>query len=160
MTSAEALLTAVVYLHGRLKPSGGELPLPVDAGRITSVYGVRRDPVHGKKRLHEGVDIAAPVGSAIRAVASGQVTFAGYHPGYGRVLAVRHGGGVTTLYAHCWAIKVAVGDWVKSGATLAYVGETGRATGAHLHFEVRVRGTSVDPLAVLRAQGGAMRPPR
>lgn len=160
MTSSEALLTAVFYLHARLKHPSGAVPLPVDAGRITSTYGVRSDPLHGKRRFHDGVDIAAPVGSAIRAIASGQVMFSGYHPGYGRVIGVRHGGGVTTLYAHCWAIKVSVGDVVTPGDILAYVGETGRATGAHLHFEVRVRGTSVDPLDVLGVQRRVTRPQR
>ena len=155
MASLEALLTAIVYLHTRLRAPGDVLPLPVREGRITSAYGVRSDPVHGKTRFHDGVDIAAPVGSPIRAVASGQVIFSGYHSGYGRVLGIRHGGGVTTLYAHCWAVKVSVGDVVTSGTILGYVGDTGRATGAHLHFEVRVGGRSVDPIAALDPQQGA-----
>jgi murein DD-endopeptidase MepM/ murein hydrolase activator NlpD len=152
MSPAKALLTAAFYLGAN---AGAPLALPIQPlshGRITSDYGMREDPLHGKTRFHEGVDLAAAVGSAVRAVAPGQVIFAGYHAGYGRVIGVRHSETVTTLYAHCWALRAAVGDLVKAGTVIGYVGDSGRTTGPHLHFEVRVNGMSVDPLAVLQGR--------
>ena len=148
MNPAEALLTVVAYLHTKGSPARGTVAFPVRHGRITSEYGRRVDPVHGKERFHEGIDIAAVAGSPIYAVAEGQVIFSGFHAGFGRVLGVRHSDEVTTLYAHCWTTRVGVGDRVNAGTVLGFVGDTGRATGPHLHFEVRVRGRSVDPLAV------------
>ncbi len=81
----------------------------------------------------------------------------GFHAGFGRVLGVRHSDEVTTLYAHCWATRVGVGDRVNAGTVLGFVGDTGRATGPHLHFEVRVRGRSVNPLAVTEVTKRLMR---
>lgn len=151
MAPVEALLSAVLYLGGEVAASRGALVQPIREVRISSEYGVRADPVHGKYRFHEGIDIAAPAGSPVLAVASGQVIFSGSYAGYGQVVAVRHSEKVTTLYAHCWATKVSVGDIVKAGAVLGFVGESGRATGPHLHFEVRVRGKSINPNKVFKA---------
>lgn len=151
MDSAEALLTAVFYLSGKTRAVRPQLTPPVIHTRITSEYGPRIDPVHGAKRFHEGIDFAAQAGSPVRAVAPGQVIFSGHTPGYGRVIGVRHSEKVTTLYAHCWAVTVTVGEVVSAGTTLGFVGESGRATGPHLHFEVRVDGKSVDPQIILGA---------
>lgn len=149
MAPAKALLTAALYLGSEVSGArGGALVLPIEHARISSEYGVRADPLHGRQRFHEGIDFAAPAGSPVHAVANGQVIFAGQYAGYGRVIAVRHSEKVTTLYAHCWASRVAVGDVVKAGTVLGFVGESGRATGPHLHFELRVKGKSVDPKAV------------
>ena len=148
MDPTKALLTVVAYFNTEGAPLNREVVLPVREGRITSEYGVRTDPVHGAERFHEGIDIGAVAGSPIYAVAEGQVIFSGYHAGFGRVLAVRHSYDITTLYAHCWATRVAVGERVQAGTIIGFVGNTGRATGPHLHFEVRVRGKSVDPFAL------------
>ena len=152
MDPHQALLTAVLHLgmKGRGQDSG--ILMPVPGGRITSEYGIRADPFHGSKRFHEGIDIAAPHGSTIQAIGSGQVIFSGVHQGYGKVVAVKHAGDITTLYAHCWALRVKVGDLVEHGTVLGFVGDSGRATGPHLHLEVRVGGTSVDPSRLLSSR--------
>ena len=115
-------------------------PLPV-AGTITSPQGYRTDPITGEISYHSGTDIAVPEGTPILAAADGTVTIANatdsWGGSYGYYVKIDHGGGLTTLYAHCSRICVTVGQEVKSGQVIAYVGHTGRATGAHLHFEVR-----------------------
>lgn len=150
MDHTQALLVAILFLKTRVDPE----QLPLVKGRITSEYGVRADPVEGTSRFHHGIDIALRYGSAVRAVADGQVVFAGSFASYGTLVTVRHGGGVSTLYAHCAAVGVRVGDRVSKGSVLGWVGSTGRSTGPHLHFEVRVKGQAVNPLKVLLAVCG------
>lgn len=115
-------------------------PLPV-AGTITSPQGYRTDPITGETSYHSGTDIAVPEGTPILAAADGTVTIANaldsWGGGYGYYVKLDHGGGLTTLYAHCSSICVTAGQQVKAGEVIAYVGQTGRATGPHLHFEVR-----------------------
>lgn len=115
-------------------------PLPV-AGTITSPQGYRTDPFTGEVSYHSGTDISAPEGTPILAAADGTVTIANatdsWGGSYGYYIKINHGGGLTTLYAHCSSICVTVGQQVKAGQVIAYVGHTGRATGSHLHFEVR-----------------------
>ena len=115
-------------------------PLPV-AGTITSPQGYRTDPLTGKTSYHSGTDIAVPEGTPILAAADGTVTVANaldsWGGSYGYYVKIDHGGGLTTRYAHCSRICVTVGQEVKAGQVIAYVGHTGRATGAHLHFEMR-----------------------
>ena len=115
-------------------------PLPV-AGTITSPQGYRTDPITGEISYHSGTDIAVPEGTPILAAADGTVTVANaldsWGGSYGYHVKLDHGGGLTTLYAHCSSICVTVGQQVKAGQVIAYVGHTGRATGPHLHFEVR-----------------------
>lgn len=123
------------------------LPLPV-AGRITSHFGVRRDPLGHGERRHKGIDIAAPAGTPVQAVAAGKVIFSGRAGGYGNLVAIDHGNGFTTRYAHNQALLVSVGEMVTVGQEIAQVGSTGRSTGPHLHFEVLREGQAVDPLAV------------
>ena len=121
---------------------GGALqwPLPV-AGTITSPQGYRTDPITGETSYHSGTDIAVPEGTPILAAADGTVTVANaldsWGGSYGYYVKLDHGGGLTTLYAHCSSICVTAGQQVKAGEVIAYVGQTGRATGPHLHFEVR-----------------------
>jgi len=100
-------------------------------------------------RMHEGIDIAATIGTPIHAAASGTVIHAGWLGGYGNLVVVDHGDGLATAYAHASAILVAVGQQVSQGDTLSLVGSTGNSTGPHLHFEVRVNGSAVDPLLYL-----------
>ena len=114
-------------------------PLPV-AGTITSPQGYRTDPITGETSYHSGTDIAVPEGTPILAAADGTVTIANaldsWGGSYGYYVKLDHGGGLTTLYAHCSSICVTTGQQVKAGEVIAYVGQTGRATGPHLHFEV------------------------
>ena len=124
--------------------------LPV-AGHVTSPFGLRSDPFTGQLREHDGVDLGAPEGAAIRATADGVVRSAGPRGGYGFAVEVDHGNGLTTLYGHASELLVSAGDTVRAGQEIARVGSSGRSTGAHLHFEVRVGGHPVDPGRVLKA---------
>jgi murein DD-endopeptidase MepM/ murein hydrolase activator NlpD len=117
---------------------------PVE-GRITSGFGYRNDPFLETRRLHRGQDIAATEGTGVRASSDGVVVFAGSRAGYGNTVVVRHEDGVETLYAHLRGVAVEVGERVGSGTIVGSVGQTGRATGPHLHFEVRRNGTAEDP---------------
>ena len=122
------------------------LSLPV-AGKITSHFGVRNDPFGKGERKHTGVDIAAPAGTPVKAMAAGTVVFSGPAGGYGNLIAIDHGNGMTTRYAHNRALLASIGERVTVGQEIAQVGSTGRSTGPHLHFEVRRDGRAVDPLA-------------
>lgn len=130
-------------------PAGGPLAVAslIDGARdrVTSSFGMRADPLCGKRRFHAGIDVAAAAGTPARAAASGVVSFAGEQSGYGHVVVVDHGGGVTTMYAHASALLVREGDRVDTGTELIRVGSSGRATGPHLHFELRKDGVAVDP---------------
>jgi len=125
-----------------LVPSG----YPVVTGYIGSGYGERSDPINGESEHHLGLDFDAPLGTDIRAVADGVVTWNGERSGYGNVVEVDHGNGYMTRYAHNQKNLVNVGQRVHAGQTIAKVGSTGRATGPHCHFEVWVRGRAVNPL--------------
>jgi murein DD-endopeptidase MepM/ murein hydrolase activator NlpD len=116
--------------------SDGSLVLPV-SGVISSPKGWRRDPINGETRYHAGTDVAAPVGTPIRAVAEGRVIESGTKNGYGNTVVIETADGRKMLYAHNNQNFVRVGDWVSRGDTIAEVGSTGRATGPHVHFEVK-----------------------
>ena len=131
-------------------PASPASVLPV-AGRVTSPFGLRSDPLTGELREHDGVDLGAPAGAAIRVTADGIVRSAGPRGGYGYAVEVDHGNGLTTLYGHASELLVSAGDVVHAGQEIARVGSTGRSTGPHLHFEVRVGGRPVDPGRVLKA---------
>jgi len=122
--------------------------LPVE-GRISSGFGMRRHPVTGKKQPHKGVDIAAKLGTPIVAVAAGKVTHSGRMGTYGITVIIDHGNREETLYAHMQSTAVARGDKVEAGDVIGKVGATGRVTGPHLHWEVRVKGEQVNPMASL-----------
>jgi murein DD-endopeptidase MepM/ murein hydrolase activator NlpD len=121
---------------------------PVD-GVVSSSFGMRHDPINGAKQFHSGIDIAAPAGSEVRAPSGGKVTFSGRAAGYGNLVEINHGGGMVSRYAHNAANLVAIGDEIKAGQVIAVVGNTGRATGAHVHFELRRGGKPVDPSFML-----------
>ena len=125
-----------------------ELDLPA-AARVSSGFGIRKDPFTGETRFHRGIDIAAPAGVEVRAACAGQVAFAGSEGGYGNVVVVRHPGGYETRYAHLRSIAVKTGDTVDREQIVGAVGMSGRATGPHLHFEVRHRGAAIDPQSAL-----------
>lgn len=128
---------------GRVRGTGRYV-VPAD-GPFTSPFGYRVHPIAGTLRFHSGLDIAAYGGSPIRAADSGTVIHSGWYGGYGNCLIIDHGGGYSTLYAHCSALYVGYGQAVKQGQTVAAVGSTGYSTGPHLHFEVRINGNPVDP---------------
>lgn len=114
-------------------------------GWFTSRFGYRKSPFTGKLVLHKGMDIAAPHGTPIYASADGVVTYAGFESGYGKLISIDHGYGLLTRYGHTSLIIAKVGQKVKRGDVIGRVGDTGRATGPHLHYEVRVNGLPVDP---------------
>jgi murein DD-endopeptidase MepM/ murein hydrolase activator NlpD len=114
-------------------------------GWITSGFGKRASPLTGEPGRHYGVDIANVVGTPIHATADGLVVYAGWENGYGRVVVIEHGYGFSTRYGHCSSVDVKVGDEVKRGQIISYVGSSGRSTGSHLHYEVRIHGIPVDP---------------
>lgn len=120
--------------------------LPVD-GWVTSDFGVRHSPFRSGFKMHYGLDIASPVGTPIKAPASGRVIFADFKGGYGRALMVDHGYGVVTLYGHTSKLFVKEGDVVKKGEVIAAVGSSGSSTGPHVHYEVHVDGIPTDPMA-------------
>jgi len=119
-------------------------------GEISSGYGSREDPFKPwKEAFHKGIDIAADYGTDIRAAASGKVTMASNIDVYGNSIIIDHGNGITTFYSHASKLLVKEGQTVKKGDVIAKVGSTGRSTGPHLHFEIRVNGSAVDPLEYL-----------
>lgn len=124
---------------------------PVLAGTVSSNYGYRNDPFTSQIAMHNGIDIAAKSGSKIKAVLKGKVVVAeNNHSDYGNYVLLDHNG-IKTLYAHCKKLKVKVGQTVSKGQTIALCGSTGRSTGSHLHFEVRVGETRIDPTPFLLA---------
>lgn len=130
---------------------GGKFIWPCDLSvkRISSGYGYRTYYIYGKKvtDFHRGIDIPSAVGTDIYAAQTGKVVIATKHSSYGNYIVVDHGGGISTLYAHCSKLLVSVGDTVKQGDHIAEMGATGNVTGPHLHFEVRVDGKIQDPIA-------------
>ncbi len=127
--------------------------LPVEGGWYSSNYGWRIDPFTGQRAFHEGLDVMAEHGVVIRAAAGGVVVYSDFHPQYGNMVEIDHGNDLVTRYAHASMRLVKVGDVVLRGAKIGEVGRTGRATGSHLHFEVRQRGAPVNPTQFLRLPG-------
>ncbi len=119
-------------------------------GRVGSSFGERQDPINGEGAFHPGIDIEAPSGTPVRATAAGDVLLAHMGAGYGKEIMIDHGHGVMTLYGHLSVIAVVPGEHVTRGQVIGYVGRTGRATGPHLHYEVRVHDVPVNPHKYLR----------
>lgn len=126
--------------------------MPVTAShRFTSGFGTRRDPKTGGRRAHNGIDLAAPRGTPILSAAEGVVVFAGRQSGYGNLIKIRHEFGFETLYAHLNKIHVRTGDRIARGDHIGDMGTTGRSTGVHLHYEVRIGGKPVNPMTFIKA---------
>ncbi len=124
-----------------------EIPqvMPADMRSISSGFGYRRDPFTGRAAMHRGLDFRGPRGAPIHAAAAGRVSFVGYKSGYGRVVEISHGNGMMTRYAHMSRATTRVGQEVAAGDEIGKIGNTGRSTGPHLHFEVHINGRAVNP---------------
>ena len=127
--------------------------LPIEGGWYSSNFGWRIDPFTGQRAFHEGLDVMAEKGTTIHAAAGGVVVFSALHPQYGNMIEIDHGNDLISRYAHASRRTVKIGDVVLRGAKIGEVGSTGRATGTHLHFEVRRRGAPVNPSQFLRLPG-------
>ncbi|WP_254913079.1 M23 family metallopeptidase [Novosphingobium sp. B 225] len=126
---------------------------PVGGAALTSGFGQRWHPVLGGRRAHKGVDLAQPTGTPVRATADGVVSKADWFSSYGLYVSLEHGGNIETRYGHMSRLNVAAGQNVRKGDVIGYVGSTGRSTGPHLHYEVRIAGTAVSPIPYM--QGGS-----
>lgn len=138
-----------------IRRAGVSIPslAPVSISHLTSGYGMRVHPVLGGRRAHKGIDLAAATGTPIRASADGVVEKADWFGGYGLFVELDHGGAMETRYGHMSRVAVAEGQQVRKGDIIGYVGTTGRSTGPHLHYEVRVNGEAVNPVPYM--QGNA-----
>ena len=119
--------------------------MPLENATLTSDYGMRTHPILGSRRNHKGIDLAQPTGTPVYATADGVIGRAEWFSSYGNYIQIEHGGELQTRYAHLSGYAVAAGEQVRKGQLIGYVGSTGRSTGPHLHYEVRVAGDAVDP---------------
>lgn len=150
LAESKRLNSVIKNLSTKKKYVGGSMVWPCPSSTtITSYYGTRKHPILRKYKMHTGIDIGASKNSSIVAANKGTVIMAQYDKsgGYGRMIVIDHGDGITTLYAHCNSLLVKVGAEVKQGQVIAKVGSTGLSTGYHLHFEIRVNGETKNPLS-------------
>lgn len=148
LAAESAALAGVINSSAGSGQGTGQFIYPVN-GPITSPFGYRYHPILGYRKLHTGIDFGVGYGTPIKAADSGTVIYATWMSGYGNVTILDHGSGITTLYAHQSSIAVGSGARVSQGQVIGYVGSTGFSTGPHLHFEVRLNGTAVDPMGYL-----------
>ena len=125
------------------------LRIPVEGARLTSGFGVREHPVLGGRRIHKGIDLAAPVGTPVYAPADGTVARAEWFSSYGLYIQIEHSASIETRYGHLSKVNVEAGQQVHRGDIIGFVGTTGRSTGPHLHYEVRVAGEAVNPVTYM-----------
>lgn len=137
----------------------GPVAMAIDPERVSSAYGWRQDPIAGGARMHHGIDIPMAAGADVRSLQGGTVVESQERGGYGHTIVVDHGDGLTTRYAHLLARHVQVGDSVSAGQVVGLAGQSGRATGPHLHLEVRADGRSIDPLGEESARRLGALPP-
>ncbi len=135
------------------RPGSASIPsrMPVEGVRLSSEFGMRTHPVLGVRRGHKGVDLAGPVGTPIYATADGTVSKAEWFSSYGLYVSLEHGADIQTRYGHMSRINVAAGQQVRKGDIIGFVGSTGRSTGPHLHYEVRIAGEAVNPVPYMQA---------
>lgn len=129
---------------------------PIARFTFTSAYGVRSDPFQGSAAMHAGIDLASPTGTPIYATADGVIDRAEWFGGYGNMVEIEHGKGIATRYGHMSKIVARSGERVKRGDLIGYVGSTGRSTGSHLHYEVRIDGRAVNPVPFLQSANYVM----
>ena len=168
----ESVTPSRPLLYGRLVPSPPRLDVSQRTNRaarskfeftarpavasslsVSSSYGIRTDPFNGVPRMHTGVDLAGNYGDSVGAAMSGTVAWASRKNGYGNLVIVDHGNGIATYYAHLSAFAVVTGEKVEAAQLIGYVGSTGRSTGPHLHYEVRVNGYPIEPSSVIGFDG-------
>ena len=146
-------LQSLLAMEGDASDANSHMPSIWPAkGVISSTFGARQDPVYGGGAFHEGLDIANDTGTTIVATAAGTVTYPAYAGGYGNLIEIDHGNGFITKYGHNSALLVQAGMTVKKGQSIALMGSTGKSTGSHVHYEVRVNGVATDPLLFLPIQ--------
>ena len=143
-------VTALHRTYGRRSRTAAQPSLWPITGQLLSPYGNRMDPFSGEGAYHTGVDIKAPTGTPVRSAADGVVRYAEHFGGYGRLVVIDHGNGVQTYYAHLSRLNVRPGQEIRGGEFVGAVGSSGRATAPHLHYEVRIGGTAVNPSRYLR----------
>ena len=133
-------------------PSKVSIPsrMPVDSAKFTSGFGMRWHPVTGGRHQHKGVDLAQPVGTPVHATADGMIARSEWFSSYGLYVQIEHGGNLETRYGHMSRLNVAAGQMVHKGDVIGFVGTTGRSTGPHLHYEVRVAGVAVNPIPYMQ----------
>jgi murein DD-endopeptidase MepM/ murein hydrolase activator NlpD len=148
-----ALITAELDRYAAAREMAGQLPLakPVSNADITSRYGTRIDPFLGRPALHTGIDFRATTGYPVKSTAAGKVILAEYNGGYGKMVEIDHGNGVTTRFGHLSRILVKPGQQVPKGFVVGRAGTTGRSTGPHVHYEIRIAGKPIDPIRYIRA---------
>ena len=153
-----SIVTAQPMVRRAAIMTGVSIPsrMPLDSAALTSSFGMRTHPVLGGRRGHRGIDLASAVGTPIRATADGIVSRADWFSSYGLYVSLEHGGNLETRYGHMSRLNVAAGQAVHKGDIIGYVGSTGRSTGAHLHYEVRVAGVAVNPVPYM--QSGSIHP--
>lgn len=146
MNGLLSLLTSINLISSSLS----YYDFPLTNIRPTSYYGIRIHPVTKQNKLHQGIDLEAPVGASVNSVAYGKVIFAGQYQGYGNLISIQHANGYSSHYAHLNKIEVSIGKIVNPSNKIAEVGSTGLTTGPHLHFELRKEGKSLDPSILLQ----------
>jgi murein DD-endopeptidase MepM/ murein hydrolase activator NlpD len=129
---------------------------PLDGASLTSGFGMRTHPVLGGRRGHKGVDLAMPTGTPVYATADGVISKADWFSSYGLYISIEHGGKIQTRFGHLSRLSVASGQSVKKGDLIGYVGSTGRSTGPHLHYEVRIAGVAVNPIPYMHGSNRAL----
>lgn len=134
------------------RPASVAIPsrMPVEGASLTSGYGMRNHPVLGGRRQHKGVDLAMPTGTPVYATADGMVSKAEWFSSYGLYISLEHGAAIQSRYGHLSRLNVAAGQQVRKGDLIGYVGSTGRSTGPHLHYEVRIAGAAVNPVPYMQ----------
>jgi murein DD-endopeptidase MepM/ murein hydrolase activator NlpD len=150
--SAERSVPVANGAAAPIRRSGASIPslMPLQNAAMTSGYGSRIHPVLGGRRGHRGIDLGAPTGTPIRATADGTISRADWFSSYGLYVSIEHGGQIETRYGHMSRLNVAAGQQVRKGDVIGYVGSTGRSTGPHLHYEVRIAGQAVNPVPYMQ----------
>lgn len=136
---------------GTLPGESGKLPIgtPLTSLAVSSGFGLRTNPISGLQRQHQGIDLAARMGTPVTATSDGTVDVANWVGGYGLLVVLKHGGGVQTRYGHLARLSVSAGQRIRKGEVIGYVGSTGNSTGPHLHYEVRINGRAMNPTSLL-----------
>lgn len=147
------LLPASHYCQIATSPSSSSFVYPLKREYVSSWFGARADPLSRETRRHAGIDLVPAGDPSVHSIDAGIVVYAGPFGGYGNLVSIQHADGYSSHYAHLASIFIAVGDHVGRGAMVGLVGATGRTTGEHLHFEIRVRGCPLDPRLLLSGLG-------